>query len=97
VDNQKYTAAVVDGAFSKEVPLLTGDNDVVILATDQNTFSNWAGYLKDTIKCTASPSAMTVTLTWDQDASDVDLHILEPGTDARHIYYSNMGSGGNTP
>jgi uncharacterized protein YfaP (DUF2135 family) len=91
VDNQKYTAAVVDGAFSKEVPLLAGDNDVVILATDENTFSNWAGFLRDTIKSSASPAAMTVTLTWGQDESDVDLHVLEPGTDGRHIYYSNKG------
>lgn len=92
VDNVKYTAPVVDGAFSIEVPLLTGDNDVVILATDENTFSNWAGFLRDTIKCTGSPAALTVTLTWDQDESDVDLHVLEPGTDGRHIYYQNKGS-----
>lgn len=97
VDNQKYTAAVVDGAFSKEVPLLAGDNDVVILATSQNTFYNWAGFLKDTIKSTASPAAMTVTLTWDQDTSDVDLHVLEPGTGGRHIYWSNTGYGANNP
>jgi uncharacterized protein YfaP (DUF2135 family) len=97
VDNKKYTAPVVDGVFSAEVPLLAGDNDVVILATDENTFDNWAGFLKDTIKCSASPSAMTVTLTWDQGESDVDLHVLEPGTDGRHIYYQNMGSSGTTP
>jgi uncharacterized protein YfaP (DUF2135 family) len=97
VDNQKYTAAVVDGAFSREVPLLNGDSDVVILATDENTFSNWAGFLKDTIKCTATPASMTVTLTWDQDQSDVDLHVLEPGTDARHIYWSNKGYTGSNP
>jgi len=97
VDNQKYTAAVVDGVFSREVPLLNGDNDVVILATDENTFSNWAGFLRETIKCTATPAAMTVTLTWDQDQSDVDLHVLEPGTDARHIYYSNKGYSATSP
>jgi uncharacterized protein YfaP (DUF2135 family) len=97
VDNQKYTAAVVDGVFSREVPLLNGDNDVVILATDENTFSNWAGFLRETIKCTATPAALTVTLTWDQDASDVDLHILEPGTDARHIYYNNKGYSSANP
>ncbi|HSV50390.1 MAG TPA: hypothetical protein VLH35_08735 [Candidatus Acidoferrales bacterium] len=91
VDNKKYTASVVDGAFSVEVPLMTGNNDVVVLATDENTFSNWAGFLRDTIKCTGSPAAMTVTLTWDQGESDVDLHVLEPGTDGRHIYYSNKG------
>jgi uncharacterized protein YfaP (DUF2135 family) len=91
VDNKKYTAPVVDGEFSIEVPLLAGDNDVVILATDTNTFSNWAGFLRDTIRSTASPAAMTVTLTWDQDDSDVDLHVLEPGESGRHIYYSNQG------
>jgi uncharacterized protein YfaP (DUF2135 family) len=97
VDNHKYMATVTDGVFSQEVPLLAGENDVVILATDQSTFYNWAGYLKDTIKSTASPAALTVTLTWDQDTSDVDLHVLEPGTDARHIYWSNTGSGSNNP
>jgi uncharacterized protein YfaP (DUF2135 family) len=91
VDNRKFTAPVVDGGFSVEVPLMTGDNDVVILATDENTFSNWAGFLRDTIKCTGSPAAMTVTLTWDQGESDVDLHVQEPGTEGRHIYYSNKG------
>lgn len=91
VDNKKYTAPVVDGAFSVEVPLQTGNNDVVVLATDQDTFSNWAGFLRDTIKCTGSPAALTVTLTWDQGDSDVDLHVLEPGTDGRHIYYNNKG------
>ncbi|MCL5876302.1 MAG: hypothetical protein M1540_00630 [Candidatus Bathyarchaeota archaeon] len=98
VDNKKYTAEVVNGEFSKEVPLLAGDNDVVILATDENTFSNWAGFLRDIIKCTASPASFTVTLTWDQGESDVDLHVLEPGTDGRHIYYGNKGTaGGENP
>ena len=32
---------------------------------------------------------LTVTLTWDDWASDLDLHILEPG--GRHIYYANKG------
>jgi uncharacterized protein YfaP (DUF2135 family) len=91
VDNQKYTAAVVDGVFSKEVPIMQGDNNVIILATSVNTFDNWAGFLKDTIKSTASTATMTVTLTWDQDTSDIDLHVLEPGTDGRHIYYQNKG------
>ena len=91
VDNQKFTAPVVNGEFSKEVPLMQGDNNIIVLATDVNTFDNWAGFLKDTIKSTASPAAMTITLTWDQDNSDVDLHVLEPGTDGRHIYYQNKG------
>jgi uncharacterized protein YfaP (DUF2135 family) len=97
VDNQKYTVNVVNGEFTKEVPLLAGDNDIVVLATNENTFSNWAGFLRDTIKSTASPASMTITLTWNQDSTDVDLHVLEPGTSGRHIYYNDRGYSTNAP
>ena len=94
VSNQKFTVPVVGGSFSQEIPLFAGENDLIILATDENTRSNWAGYLRDTIKSTASVASLTFTLTWGQDNSDVDLHVLEPtlSTEGRHIYYSNMGS-----
>jgi uncharacterized protein YfaP (DUF2135 family) len=97
VNNQKYTVNVVSGEFSKEVPMLAGDNNIVVLATDENTFSNWAGFLSETIKSTASPATMTVTLTWDQDASDVDLHVQEPGASGRHIYWDNKGYSTGNP
>ena len=41
---------------------MQGDNDLVILATDTDTFSSWAGFLRDTIKSTSSPASLTVTL-----------------------------------
>ena len=94
VSNQKFTVPVTGGSFSQEVPLYAGENDLIILATDENTRSNWAGYLRDTIKSTASIASLTFTLTWGQDYSDVDLHVLEPtlsSTEGRHIYYSNKG------
>jgi uncharacterized protein YfaP (DUF2135 family) len=101
VANQKFRTAVdSSGAFSQLVPLYPGMNDVIILATDWNTVSNWAGYLKDNIMCTASPAALTVTLTWGESDSDVDLHVQEPtlgGVEGRHIYYSNKGSDSNAP
>jgi uncharacterized protein YfaP (DUF2135 family) len=96
VSGQKFEATVAsDGSFSGTVPLMQGDNDVVILATDSDTFSNWAGFLRDTIRSSANPASMTITLTWDQGLSDVDLHVKEPtinGTEGRHIYYANKGS-----
>ncbi len=98
ISNQKFKVTVVDGSFSQEIPLYQGDNDLIILATDENTFSNWAGYLRDTIKSTASKASLTFTLTWGQDQSDVDLHVLEPtieDTEGRHIYYSNKGYQGS--
>jgi hypothetical protein len=47
VDNQKFTATVTNGEFSQKVPLLQGDNNIIVLATSVNTFFNWAGFLKD--------------------------------------------------
>jgi PKD repeat protein len=100
INNTKHKVPVVSGSFSQEVPLLQGDDEIVILATDENTRSNWAGYLKDTIRCTASREYLTFTLTWGQDQSDVDLHVLEPfieTTEGRHIYYANMGKEAGYP
>lgn len=95
VGDQKFETAVVDGAFSIEVPLKQGDNDVVVLATDTNTFTNWAGYYRETIESTAARGALTVTLSWGQGSSDVDLHVLEPYD--RHIYYSNKNPDAGGP
>ena len=96
VANQKFETTVdANGAFSKQVPLYTGVNDIIILATKYNTVSNWAGFLRDKVECTASPAALTITMSWGQDSSDADLHVLEPtlgGTAGRHIYYNNKGS-----
>ncbi len=64
VSNQKFKTPVdSNGKFSQEVPLFAGKNDLIILATDQDTFSNWSGYLKDSIDSTGSKSAFTLTLT----------------------------------
>lgn len=94
VSNEKFIAPVANGMFMHEVPLYAGNNDIIILATDENTRSKWAGFHRDTIKCTASEASLTFTLTWGQYDSDVDLHVLEPtinGVGGRHIYFANMG------
>jgi uncharacterized protein YfaP (DUF2135 family) len=97
VSNHKYTVRVENGAFSQEVPLYNGDNDIIVLATDQNTLTNWAGFLQDTIRSNTTVASLTITLTWGQDNSDVDLHVLEPGNSGRHIYYNNPGYFGANP
>jgi len=94
VSNEKFIAPVADGIFMHEVPLYAGNNDIIILATDEDTRSKWAGFHRDTIKCTASEASLTFTLTWGQYDSDVDLHVLEPslsGFEGRHIYFGEMG------
>ncbi len=107
LNSKKYKLPVTwadgatEGEFDSEIPLEKGENQFFILATNSNGLTRWAGFLRETINCTAERSAITVTLTWGQDRSDVDLHILEPtlnGTDGRHIYYGNMGrAGSETP
>jgi len=98
VSGEKFVVPVNGGTFSQEIPLYAGENDVIILATDENTRSNWAGFLRDTIESTASKASLTLTMTWGQGESDVDLHVLEPtinGSAGRHIYYSNKGYSGS--
>ena len=90
-----------DYSFSIEVPLFQGDNEVFFVSS-VDLFRYWAGFLKDTIRCNATETFMAVTLTWRQDDSDIDLHVLEPTigeTEGRHIYYSNKGgyAGGKYP
>lgn len=95
VGSKKFQATIDDGVFEVEVPLKQGVNDVVILATDRDTFSNWAGFYRTEIKSTAAMGALTITMSWGEDNSDVDLHVLEPY--GRHIYYSNKGYYTNGP
>ncbi len=82
ISNQKFKVPVDEfGLFIETVPLYTGENDLVILATDENTFDNWSGYLKETIECHSSKSAFILTLTWEPGNSNLNLHVMEPTID----------------
>lgn len=84
INNKRYSAAVNnqagggDGKFSLIVPVSQGDNELVIIASRKNSFSHWAAFKRDAVRSNASPSAMTVTMSWGQDKSDVDLYVKEP-------------------
>jgi len=97
VGNKRFQATLDNdtSTFEVEVPLRQGVNDIVVLATDANTFTNWAGFYRTEIESTAAMGALTVTLTWGQDNSDVDLHVLEPY--GRHIYYNHRKPDSNGP
>jgi hypothetical protein len=90
ISNQKFVTPVdANGVFSQEVPLYGGENDLIILGTDENTFTNWSGYLRDKIYSSASNSSIKLTLTWRQDNCDLDLHVMEPtieGWVGRHMF-----------
>jgi len=103
ISNQKFKTPVdSNGKFSQEVPLYAGENDLIILATDENTFSNWSGYLRDSISSTGSKSAFSLTLTWEPDQTDIDLHVKEPnfedsGVSGRELYPSPNAAGKDSP
>ncbi|MBT3181967.1 MAG: hypothetical protein HN337_05595 [Deltaproteobacteria bacterium] len=75
VDNQ---AGAGTGAFSATIPLPSGENEVVLIASKNNSYSYWAAFDRMIVESTASPQSMTVTLTWGQGESDVDLYVKEP-------------------
>jgi uncharacterized protein YfaP (DUF2135 family) len=81
-----------DGSFEIVVPIGQGENDLVIIGAKANSFSHWAAFKRDVVESTASPSALSVTLSWGQGQSDVDLYVKEPdgpGTTGDTVYYSH--------
>jgi hypothetical protein len=81
-----------DGTFSFVIPVAQGENDFVLVASNRGGFSNWAGFYRNVIESKYSPAALTVTLDWDQDDSDVDLYVKEPdgiGTTGDTVFYAH--------
>lgn len=84
INNKKYSTSVNnaagsgDGTFNITVPVSQGDNELVIIGAKKNSFSHWAAFKRDAVLSNASPAAMTVTLSWGQNQSDVDLYVKEP-------------------
>ncbi len=83
-------------------PVKQGTQEVVFLSMADDKLNAWAAYKRIFIKSTASRSNLTITMTWGQSQSDVDLHIMEPdgaAIEGRHIYFSNTGgdAAGTTP
>ena len=96
VNGEGVYSAVTQGQFSQIRPLRQGENNIIILATDRDTKSDWAGYLSDKIICTASKTTFSVTLVFPKSDCDLDLHIKEPtinNLEGLHIYWMNRGGG----
>jgi uncharacterized protein YfaP (DUF2135 family) len=88
-------AAVDDsGNFTATVPLESGFNMIAMVASRADKpFSHWAGFEMIFIESRAQPSEFTVTMFWEQPASDVDLYVREPEGSAGQVgdtvYYSH--------
>ena len=89
IDNQ---AGGGTGEFEITIPLLHGENMIAFLAAKNGSFSHWAAFDMGIIESTASTAALTVTLSWGQDNSDVDLYVKEPdgvGKTGDIVYYAH--------
>jgi uncharacterized protein YfaP (DUF2135 family) len=98
LSNRRYSTPVNnmagggDGRFDVTVPISQGESELVILGAQANTFSHWAAFKRDVIESTFSPAAMEITLSWNQNASDVDLYVQEPdgtGTTGDTVYFGH--------
>ena len=87
-----------DGTFDITIPIQQGENMIALLAAKSSSFSHWAAFKLIIIESTASVADLTVTLTWAQNDSDMDLYVKEPDEpeeavrDLRigdTVYYSN--------
>lgn len=82
------------GSFSATLPVANGQNTVVLFAgVDIGSQSNWfrnAATRIVNINGAQARTALLATLTWDQDATDVDLYVTEPGNQT--AWYANKST-----
>ena len=77
---------VTNGTYSNIIEISSGINTIVALAgVDSSVENNWfrdAPMAILEVEGTLPPAQLLVTLTWEQDETDVDLYIIEPGGEA---------------
>jgi hypothetical protein len=78
-------------SFNQPIEISQGENTIVLIAgVDFSRQSNWAkdsAILIRNVMGDFTVSKLLVTLTWDQDDSDVDLYITDPAGDT--MWYGN--------
>jgi hypothetical protein len=88
--------ALSGGAFSTNIDVASGGNVLAVIAgipATSGTFSNVLsnGAVKVVRFNGPSPNRFRATLGWDQNGTDQDLYVTEPG--GATAWYSNRGSG----
>jgi hypothetical protein len=89
VNREKFKVDLLNEEFTKGVVLHGLENEIIVLATDEDTRTNWAGFLRFIINCTAPTRNITITLTVDPWTSTLQPHIIEPtieGVPGRHVW-----------
>jgi hypothetical protein len=78
------TVAVTDGAFES--------GDLILNAGQNQVWAQSCNCRSEPLLLTADvdPADILVTLTWDQDETDADLYVYEPGTDNNVCYFEAL-------
>ncbi len=82
-----------DGKFSFILPLLSGENQLGLLASNKaRKLLEWAAFNILIIESDHQSSALTATLTWGAGNSDIDLWVKEPGGESVGYSHRNQVS-----
>lgn len=106
VGDQMFSAAVDNqagggtGAFTLTIPVKQGENEVVFIASrSDRPYSHWSAFKRMIIESTASAASLTVTMSWSQGESDIDLYVKEPDFGAfvgDTVYYQHRKGASTT-
>lgn len=87
-----------DRKFDLKVPLSAGDNNITVLAgtslARQSSVAPGSGVNSVNVKCTEASRKLLVTMSWNQDSSDVDLYVTEPDNETSWYGRKVTPSGG---
>ena len=91
VNDEPQTINVAAGAFANQVVLSRGENFIRVQATnrDGKSGSDMVRVLVD-----IPPVDIRVTLTWDTEGTDLDLHVIDPNQEEVYYYHSTSLIGG---
>lgn len=76
---QQFAVPGAKGVFAEKVVLRPGLNHLAVQVGEL--------YATRRVEATVTPAKMLVTLVWDTNGTDIDLHVHEPG--GAHVYYGN--------
>lgn len=97
-NGEPYTGSIGSGSFSVQVPLVAGENTITVLAgTDVSNQSSWApgsGVNTVVAQNDVPLSELLVSLEWQQNQTDVDLYVTEPGGETSWYSHRTTASGG---
>jgi len=86
VGSSDMTVDVLDGHFSAEVSIVSGQNVIRARATSQSGDTGFSPEV--VVNGVFDTNDIQIVLTWDSPGADLDLHIVNPL--GEHCYYDNL-------